>query len=181
MAKSVKKRVGTSDKLSQRRKRAFLNALAKTGRVAQSARAAGYTDSRFLQKMRSEDEDFAKEWARAVDAAGDLLEDTAVQRAVEGVSEPVFYKGMVVGHKVIYSDALLQFLLKHNKPDKYRENQNNGGGSAFNFAVLPVPLANADDWEKVANKVLEGQAMPVTQNVVSTEDEEKDGRQMVRT
>ena len=169
----------TSEKLSKRKKRAFLNALAKTGRVAHAARAAGYTDSRYLQKMRREDEDFAKEWDEAVEAAGDLLDDAAMERAIQGVAEPVFYKGTVVGHKVVYSDQLLQFLLKHNKPDKYRENHNAGGAGAFNFAVLPVPLANPDDWEKIAGKVLEGQAMPISQNVVSTEDE-NDGRQLVR-
>lgn len=169
----------TSEKLSKRKKRAFLNALAKTGRVAHAARAAGYTDSRYLQQLRRKDDDFAKEWEEAVEAAGDVLEDAAMQRAVEGVTEPVFYKGTVVGHKVVYSDQLLQFLLKHNKPDKYRENHNAGGAGAFNFAVLPVPLASAEDWEKIAGKVLEGQSMPISQNVVSTEDESND-RQLVR-
>lgn len=178
MARSSKKNE-TSEKLSKRKKRAFLNALAKTGRVAHAARAAGYTDSRYLQKLRREDEDFAQEWDEAVEAAGDVLEDAAMQRAVEGVKEDVFYKGAVVGQRIIYSDALLQFLLKHNKPDKYRENQNNGGAGAFNFAVLPVPLASAEDWEKVAGKVLEGQSMPISQNVVSTKEDD-DSRQLVR-
>ncbi len=51
----------------------------------------------------------------------DLLEDEAVRRAKDGVEEPVYQGGKLVGHVQKYSDTLLIFLLKGAKPEKFRE------------------------------------------------------------
>jgi len=47
------------------------------------------------------------------------LEQEAHRRAVEGVLEPVFYKGELVEHVRKFSDVLLIVLLKANAPEKY--------------------------------------------------------------
>jgi hypothetical protein len=49
------------------------------------------------------------------------MEQEADRRAIEGVDEPVFHKGTVVGHIRKYSDTLLIFRLKALAPAKYRE------------------------------------------------------------
>jgi hypothetical protein len=58
---------------------------------------------------------------RAQEIANDLAEDELVRRATEGVVEPVFQGGHLVGGIRRLSDQLLMFYLKANKPEKYRE------------------------------------------------------------
>jgi hypothetical protein len=45
-----------------------------------------------------------------------LLGDTAFERAVDGVEEPVFWKGEQVGTRRRYNDRLLMFLLRARDP-----------------------------------------------------------------
>jgi len=65
---------------------------------------------------------FAREWAEAIKAGTDFLEDESRRRAIDGVTKPVFYKGLECGSVQEYSDGLLQFLLKGRRPEKFREN-----------------------------------------------------------
>ena len=125
----------------------FLDLLAKTGKVADSARAVGFTTTAFLHTLRREDEDFAELWDQAIDAAGDVLEAEAHRRAVEGIVDDVYYKGEVVGHKLLYSDQLLMFLLRGTRPEKY--NQSGGGAQInvkFGVAVLPMTAPSEAEW-----------------------------------
>jgi hypothetical protein len=86
-----------------------------------------------------------------------VLEDEAIRRAVEGVEEPVVYKGefsflpKVDENGVVildeegrpirgkpltvrkYSDQLLQFLLRGAKPEKYRERFQHDGSINHNL------------------------------------------------
>lgn len=136
-------------KVKNRRKKIFLKALAKTGRVGESARLAGYSCSTYLARVRRFDPDFSAQWDEALDVAMDILEDAAHERAVDGVREPIFHKGVIVGYKQKYSDGLLTTLLKANNPDKYRENTkvdvNVSGG--FGIAVLPNTQKSVSEWE----------------------------------
>jgi len=73
-----------------------------------------------------------KEWHKDPDFQGLLeeaqadvcvkLEREAMRRAVDGVDEPVFYKGKEVATKKKHSDYLLGVLLQANMPQKYRQN-----------------------------------------------------------
>jgi hypothetical protein len=65
---------------------------------------------------------YPERFQEAHQKAIEVLENEARRRAVEGVKEPVFYKGQVVGEIQRYSDVLLMFLLKGVAPAKYREN-----------------------------------------------------------
>lgn len=70
---------------------------------------------------RDADPVFAARLEQAKQRGIDVMEDEATRRAVEGVDENVLYKGDVVDVKTTYSDTLVQFLLKGNRPEKYRE------------------------------------------------------------
>ena len=50
------------------------------------------------------------------------MELEARRRAVKGTDKPVFQRGEQVGTIREYSDTLLMFLLKANKPEKFRDN-----------------------------------------------------------
>lgn len=99
----------------------FLAALAQGASISGAANSSGFPRSTAYD-LRNEDEDFAKAWDEAVEAGTDALEDEAVRRAKDGVSKPVFYKGMACGEIQEYSDSLLMFTLRARRPEKYREN-----------------------------------------------------------
>lgn len=124
---------------------AFLVTLAETGNVTRAAAAIGCGRST-VYEWREADEDFAKQWERAMRIATLGLEDEARRRAEEGVDEPVFYQGIECGTVRKYSDTLLIFLLKARDP-KYREKTAmeltgaNGGPVEMNDAQAAGRLA----------------------------------------
>lgn len=64
---------------------------------------------------------FAAAWDQAYSDAAWLLEDEATRRARDGVDEPIFYKDVLIGSQKKYSDTLLMFLLKGNRPEKFSD------------------------------------------------------------
>ncbi|KKN50282.1 hypothetical protein LCGC14_0634340 [marine sediment metagenome] len=95
--------------------------------------AAGHEDVQLsvknLYRWTYEDPEFDKAWDKAVEdgktyerrITGPVLEREADRRAVEGVEEPDYYQGGVVGYTKKYSDGLLTTRLKAVLPEKYRE------------------------------------------------------------
>jgi hypothetical protein len=143
--------------LSESRRATFLNKLSELGNVTAAADAAGVR-TQLLYDVRSRDETFAREWAEALDHAGDALETEAHRRAVLGVDEPFFQGGKQVGCIRRFSDTLLILLLKGARPDKFRERvpgapgayAANGAGNAPPFiiettdATAPVSQTTTD-------------------------------------
>ncbi len=101
-------------------KEKFLIELAKAGNVAAAALALGIDRSN-AYKWRRADSSFASAWDDALLEAAEHLEQVAYRRAVEGVEEPVYYKGGICGMVRRYDNTLLWNLLKASNPAKYRE------------------------------------------------------------
>lgn len=79
--------------------------------------------------LRAADKTFRKAWDDAVEAGTDRLEDEALRRALAGTERPIFQGGKHVGTERIYSDRMLEILLKARRPKKYREKvQHQHGG-----------------------------------------------------
>jgi len=137
---------GNGDKIHHPKKRAFLAAYALTGNIGEAAKAADIhrqTHNKWLEA----DPVYAAAFVQAKEDAGDALETEARRRAVEGVEEPVFYKGDEVATVRKYSDVLLIFLLKGIRPDKFRDNRSvaltgaNGGPIIWEYPRKePLPL-----------------------------------------
>ena len=84
----------------------FLEALSRTGNVG----AAAYYVQRSRQSaydLRRRDPDFARGWQAALVLARDVAEDVLQERAIDGVEEPVYYHGEVVGTRRRYDSRLL--------------------------------------------------------------------------
>ena len=158
MGTAVARKPDSRAVLAKKKRRVFLDVLAKTGRVAEAARACGYTDTAGLQAYRRQDEDFAEDWNHALEAAAHVMEEEAIRRATEGVLEPVYYKGAVAGYKTNYSDTLLMFILRGLKPETYRENAR-GSDMNINFGIAVLPMTAPSDgaWEERAITMHEGQ------------------------
>lgn len=109
------------------RKKVFLAALSEFPHVNAAAKKAGVS---FVTayKYRHKDPDFAKAWDIALDIGFNVLESEAVRRAVQGVEEPVFYKGDVVGSITKHSDSLLMFMLKGRRREVYGDKASEDSG-----------------------------------------------------
>ena len=110
------------------KKAAFLAAFAECGTILGAVKAAGvarHTHYVWLKK----DEQYKKAFRQACRAAGEMLEQEARRRAIEGVVQLKFHAGQPIidprtGQPYVelrYSDILLIFLLKGAMPKKYRE------------------------------------------------------------
>lgn len=144
MAKKKRRKITPKKRLTTHRwVGPFLAAFSLTGNVSESARIAKVERNRVYAYMR-ESTDFAEAFATAQEEADDILEREARRRAVEGVDEPVIHQGELCGvwvdkdgktvsqdtpdAKLIpltvkkYSDTLLIFLLKGQRPGKFRDN-----------------------------------------------------------
>ena len=91
-----------SDEIRHPKKRAMLAALAKTGNISASARAAGISRCTHYDWLAT-DPAYRQAVAEAMEDAIDVLEAAARRRALVG------------------SDLLLIFLLKAARPERYRE------------------------------------------------------------
>jgi len=96
----------------------FLKALATLGTI-HAACLASRVGRRTVYDWVERDKDFADAFNLARDAAGDVLEADARRRGVQGIAEPVFFQGEVVGHITRYSDACLMALLSAYRPERF--------------------------------------------------------------
>jgi hypothetical protein len=102
-------------------KERYLRVFADTGRRYQAAAAAGISGET-ARLHRKTDKAFDEACKEAFGAFQDKLEQEIYRRAVDGVDEPVFQKGQLVGKKRVYSDGLMQMLVKRFIPE-YRDKQ----------------------------------------------------------
>ena len=102
----------------------FLKMLRETGGNVTRACEAASMGKSAVYDWKRDDAEFAAQWDEAVEAGIEELEEEARRRAFRGTDEPVFYKGEECGVIRKYSDTLMIFLLKGNRPEKYRENIN---------------------------------------------------------
>lgn len=95
--------------------------LAATGVVTAAARAVGKTaKSAYKLRDRAGAEAFARSWDVARQMAGDRAFEQAIDRAVNGVEVPRFYRGQQVG-TVRRPDYRLAFkVLDHHLRARYR-------------------------------------------------------------
>lgn len=138
-------------KLTPSRVKKFIEHIRETGNISAAAKLIDISRTRIYELRDEEHEDYDPEFRAAWDDALAEWLDNAEQelhrRAVQGVPEPVMYKGKQVKTVQKYSDELLKFFLTAHKPDKYltrhqmRLADAQGGdlAEAFRAAVLDVP------------------------------------------
>lgn len=100
------------------RQRRFLQALAMTGCVRDSARVAGMSNQAGY-RLRKISPEFAAAWDRALEHSRVSLRAAAYARAVEGVEEPILHGGKVVAFRRRYSDSLLRMLMQAADPELF--------------------------------------------------------------
>lgn len=96
----------------------YIEYLEKSGNESEARRYAGVRATA-VRKALNDDPDFEEQVLECKSRIADMLEQEAFHRAVNGTVKNVYYKGEIVGEQTEYSDSLLMFLLKGNKPEKY--------------------------------------------------------------
>ena len=102
----------------------FLRLLASHGNVTKAAEVAGHSRVTFYRHRNAKDDageytepEFRAAWDDALEEASDGLRFEARRRAVDGVLEPVFFRGSECGEVRKYSDTLLARLLAAHCPE----------------------------------------------------------------
>ncbi|RHW16318.1 hypothetical protein D1610_15860 [Sphingomonas gilva] len=109
-----------SDGWTPERQRAFVAALADTGSVTAAARRVNMaSEGAYALRRQPDAESFAAAWEAALDHGVRRLADIAIDRAMNGVPVPIFWRGEQVGEKRWFNDRLLMFILKHHMPARY--------------------------------------------------------------
>jgi len=112
------------------------------GSIARAARALS-TSPTYIRQWMIADPEVAQRLRTAQMIGHAALEDVAIERAVHGVEEDVYYQGDVVGQKTNYSDGLLQTLLKAHIQEYQQDNQT----TAVQVNVNLMPRATSyEEW-----------------------------------
>jgi hypothetical protein len=97
------------------RRRGFLEALAQCGEVAKAARAVGMSaTSAYRLRARKDGALFRAAWDAALAHAVHSLEGAALDLALNGTVNPVFYQGKQVGERTTHHPALIARLLERH-------------------------------------------------------------------
>lgn len=100
----------------------FLDAIRKEPNISAAARLIGVSRG-YMYEVKADpaEAEFAKAWEDAIEEAVDDLEVKARERA-RGWVEPIVNKdGDVVGERLLYSDRMMELMLKAHRPELYRE------------------------------------------------------------
>ena len=143
--KKTTKEISKVEAAKKKRQDAFLAEYKLSATITHAAEIALIARQRHY-KWLDKDPAYAKAFEEAKIAATDSLVAEARRRATQGVNEPVYYKGEVVGTIRKYSDTLLIFLLKGALPEVYRERYEiSGGDKAIRVKSDPGREKLADD------------------------------------
>jgi hypothetical protein len=135
--------------------RAFLAAYKLTGDITRAAKAVPIDRGLHYRWLKISDR-YVKAFQAATEEFADVLEGEAIRRANEGILEAVFYQGQPCGAIRVYSDGLMQFLLRGMKPGKYstRVSAEVSGPGGAPVEIRNAELAALDNDELAALKQL---------------------------
>ena len=122
------------EKRSKGRKDAFIATLSQGGTIRSACEAAGIARITAF-RWKDEDKEFSEQWDEAIEMGTDVMEEEAMRRAVDGVPEPIYYQGVLVGTQLKYSDKLLELMLKSRRRDKFGDKTEltGAGGGPIEF------------------------------------------------
>jgi hypothetical protein len=109
-------RMALKDKLTK-----FIRALRATGcNVSKACTMSGLTKLQ-ADTLRQRLDAFARAWDDTYEGVTDDLEEAGLKRAIEGVVEPVFWRGVEIGTRRNYSDAVLTMMLQGRRSGVYKQ------------------------------------------------------------
>lgn len=146
---------------------AFLRALSATHSVHEAARSVGCSrQSAYRLRSRLKGQPFDLAWEVAYHHSFDVLAHAALDRAINGVERPVFYKGEQVGSYRRFDEGLTVALLRSRTLE---------GNPVFG-RLRPMAERHARDFESLLAKVEAGEMVETGALTVHDPDEFADLR-----
>src|SRR6056297_3292124 len=122
----VPRKCNRHDGWTVERQQRFIEALADTGSVVSACKAVDMTNvGAYHLRRQPGAESFRKAWDKAVNLGVSRLEDVAMDRALNGVEEPVYSYGKLVGVRKKVNDRLLMFILRNRAPERFGQGKSN--------------------------------------------------------
>lgn len=141
---------------------AFLRALSATHSVHEAARSVGCSrQSAYRLRSRLKGQPIDLAWEVAYHHSSDVLAHAALDRAINGVKRPVFYKGEQVGYYRRFDEGLTVALLRSRTLE---------GNPVFG-RLRPMAERHARDFESLLAKVEAGEAVDTGALSVQDSDE----------
>lgn len=98
----------------------FIRALRECNcNVSKASRMSGLRQSE-ADSLRIRCEYFARAWEDAYNEVTDRLEEAGLRRAIDGIEEEIYWKGIRVGTKRTYSDSILNMMLQGRRSTVYK-------------------------------------------------------------
>ncbi|MEM7779131.1 MAG: hypothetical protein AAF697_01925 [Pseudomonadota bacterium] len=136
------------------RQRDFIEALADTGSVHAACKAVNMSQGGAYYLRRQEGaEEFRAAWEKALDLGVQRIEDVAMDRALNGVEEPLYSYGKLVGTRRRYNDRLLMFMLRNRAPERFAEGKPKGLNAIGKMEVERLKKQWREEWEAEQRKV----------------------------
>lgn len=130
--------------------RAFIEALAETGSVQAACRRVGRaTHGVYALRRHPQAEEFRRAWDLALDFGIRRIEDAAMDRALYGSEEQVFYHGDLKAVRRRYNERLVMFMLRNRAPDRFA-----AGGASRALSASDKTMLNRlkkqwrEEWER---------------------------------
>jgi len=118
----VPRQCARHDGWTPERQIAFIEALADTGSVAAACKAVDMsTVGAYHLRRQPGAESFRKAWLAALQLGVARVEDVVMDRALNGVEEPLYSYGKLIGTRTRYNDRLLMFILRNRASDRFAE------------------------------------------------------------
>lgn len=145
----VPRQCARHDGWTPERQRAFIEALADTGSVKAACKAVDMSQpgAYYLRRQEGAGE-FRAAWDAALDCGVRRVEDVVMDRALNGVEEPLYSYGKLIGTRRRYNDRLLMFILRNRAPERFAEGKRTSGMGGLN-AVGQMELGRLKkQWRK---------------------------------
>lgn len=135
------------------RKLRYLRHLAATGRKQESALVAGIVQETARKHGKDDPDGFGAAVDRAIEFFREVVIDRAAHKfAVEGWTEPVFYKGEEVGSVWKFCPRTFELYAKRMHPE-YRERVQADVNVSGGILVIPTSAPSLDEWQSEAKAV----------------------------
>lgn len=143
----------TARQLEARIKRnQFLEVLMNTGNPVRAAASVGRS-WREMYAARQRHPKFDENWIMAKKIYHEFVANEKLRkRAIDGVREPQWYQGEIVGYTVKFDSGLTQFYMKGAMPEVYGDKRELkiDGGLTFGIAWVPGTVLDAEAWQQQA-------------------------------
>jgi hypothetical protein len=166
----VTRKCARHDGWTPARQKAFIEALADYGSVRDACQVVGLATTGAYQLRRQPGaEEFAAAWEAALACAVKRLEDTLMDRALNGVEVPVYSYGKLLGTRTQHNDRLGMFFLRNRAPHRFAV----GGGPKALNAIGQMELERRrkqwrEEWEEERRQQDEEEDKEVTAGLIDT-------------